>query len=491
MPSQIWSNWHETVSQRVRRFEVLKNPDPTQSTVAGYNATTKQVQSLIGAAVSGGMSVRAYGGGWSFTPIAVTDGIMIATQHLNYRFALDAGQVHPPYAAGRLPVLVQCGMSIADLNRYLATRGQCIPTSGASNGQTIAGALSTGTHGAAVGFGAIPEYVKAIHIATGPDTTVWLERATYRVVRDNVIAAFGATLIADDDVFNAALVGVGCFGIVLGVVIEARPSYVLTGWRSEYQLTQAHWDAIQRLDFAGMDLPLDAVAPYHLELLQNVLDNGRTLITTLYDLDPPTGGPMPSDSSLGVGDSALDVIAAITNMLGGAPWGSPKLLGLKYKPYSKISGTPAQYFKDTTTRGMVASTAVGVPISHAQHAFDIATAAVATYRAPAIVSMRFVKATAATLGFTMHEPVTAVTEIDGSHATATLAAQSMMWRGIRAARIPNAFHWGKLNDIDAQNLRASYGERVDRWVRARQQIITPELRKVFSNSFAERLGITD
>src|SRR5687768_4179526 len=151
MPSNvIWRNWHETVSQPVQRFEVLRNADEAQSTISGYQRTNDGIQRLIREAVDKDVSIRAVGGAWSFTRVAATDGIMLATQRLNYRFALQAADLQRHYAPGRLPVLLQCGISIADVNKYLAKRNQAVPTSGASNGQTIAGALSTGTHGGAV-----------------------------------------------------------------------------------------------------------------------------------------------------------------------------------------------------------------------------------------------------------------------------------------------------------------------------------------------------
>src|SRR5215207_8413356 len=229
----IWQNWHETVSQPVQRFEVLRNADEAHSTVDGYRATNAGIQRLIREALEKDISIRAVGGGWSFTRIAATDGIMLATQRLNYRFALKQADLQPQYAPGRLPVLLQCGISVADVNKYLASRNQAVPTSGASNGQTIAGALSTGTHGGAIQFGAIPEYVVAIHLATAPEgRTVWLERKSRPVLKDDLIAKLGADPLRDDAIFNAALVSFGCFGIILGVVIEPTTPYFLHGSRA-------------------------------------------------------------------------------------------------------------------------------------------------------------------------------------------------------------------------------------------------------------------
>ena len=492
----IWRNWHETVNQPVQRLELLRNADESNSTVEGYKATNAGIQRLIKEAADKKLSIRAVGGAWSFTTIAATDGIMLNTQRLNYRFALKQADLQQQYSLDKLPVLLQCGISVADVNHYLETRNQALPTSGASNGQTIAGALSTGTHGGAVRFGAIPEYVVAIHLATAHDgKTVWLERASRPVAKDSLIEKLGATPLRDDAVFNAALVSFGCFGIILGVVIEPTTSYFLHGSRAVYKLGDAHWNAIQNLDFAAAELPLArGRKPHHLELLCNVLDGERTLVTALYREEqfPKGAGPVKSDGGIGKGDAALDVIGAFTDMFSGSGPGFAKLLSKAYGPFDNIAGTPPQFFSDTSTRGKTVATGVGVPISRARETFEIACKAVHANQAPALVSMRFVKSTRATLGFTMHEPVTVVTEVDGANSIGTRTAQQTLWRKVREAGIPHSFHWGKLNDLDAAKLRLSYGQqRVDAWIAARRRLIRPELRRVFSNEFSKSLGVDD
>lgn len=498
----IWRNWHETVSQPVRRFEVLSNPDESRSTVSGYNTTTRRVQELILEAAEQDTSLRALGGAWSFTPVAATDGIMLATQRLNYRFALDPSHLRQAYTPETMPVFVQCGISIADLNRYLAGRGQALPTSGASNGQTIVGALSTGTHGAAIDVGAIPEYVVAIHLAASPDgRTVWLERASRPVVQDDIIARFDAEPVRDDELFDAALVSFGCFGIVLGVVIEPVAPYYLQAWRQPIVLDDALWAAIEKMDFSDTDLPGQRGAsgggpvrrPHHLELLVNVLDGGRTMMTAMYrEPTRPPGATRPKlDAGFGKGDSALDAIGVITDGWDGLAPLAAKLFTKAYRPYANIAGTPGEMFKDTSTRGRSASSAMGVPLRHARNALDLAAGAVARREAPAFVSMRFVKATRATLGFTCHEPVTAILEVDGAYSNRTLAAQRDVWQALAAEGIPHTYHWGKMHDLGAAGVRRCYGEdRVDRWIAARQELVPARCRRVFANALSDRLDLS-
>lgn len=492
----VWRNWHETVSQPLRRFEVLSNPDETKSTIAGYQATARRIQSLILEAAEQDLRVRATGGGWSFTDVAATDGMALATQRLNYRFGLGARDVQGPYAAGHEPVLLQCGISIADVNRFLAGRNQAVPTSGASNGQTIAGALATGTHGAAIDIGAIPEYVAAIHLATSPaGRTIWLERRSHPVLTPAALKALDVDLLPDDALFDAALVSFGAFGVVLGVVIEPVPAYYLHAFREPVKLDGALWNAITTTDFTAVKLPgANNRRPRHLEVLCNVLDGETTIMTVMYHepVRPPNSGSAGSDGGVGKGDSALDVIGAVTDTWDGASVLAAKMLTRGYKSYHDVAGLPGEVFKDTSTRGRGASSAMGLPVAQTREAFDIACQAVKRHTAPALVAMRFVKATQATLGFTCHAPVTCVLEVDGAYSQRTLAAQQDTWRGLEQAGIPYAFHWGKMNDLDDAKVRARYGQqRVDDWLRARRRLLpSPELRRIFSNAFTDKLGLS-
>ena len=53
---------------------------------------------------------------------------------------------------------------------------------GASNGQTIVGAMSTGAHGSSFDVGAVQDYIIGMHLIVGPNRHIWLERKSAPVV---------------------------------------------------------------------------------------------------------------------------------------------------------------------------------------------------------------------------------------------------------------------------------------------------------------------
>jgi hypothetical protein len=50
-------------------------------------------------------------------------------------------------------------------------------------------------------------------------------------------------------------------------------------------------------------------------------------------------------------------------------------------------------------------------------------------------------------------------------------------------------HWGKLLGLSAAEARRLYGGNVDRWLAARRGLLSPSLRRAFSNRFLEELDL--
>ena len=91
-----------------------------------------------------GLTVKAVGSGHSFTPVAVTDGVL-----------MDLGAMSGVISADleRARVRVRAGTPLHVLNRELAGRGLSLSNLGDIDRQTVAGAISTGTHGTGARFG--------------------------------------------------------------------------------------------------------------------------------------------------------------------------------------------------------------------------------------------------------------------------------------------------------------------------------------------------
>ncbi|MDG4821560.1 D-arabinono-1,4-lactone oxidase [Asanoa sp. WMMD1127] len=180
-----WRNWagNQQASARVARPHSLE-----------------ELASIIGAAAAGGERVKAVGSGHSFTDIAVTDGVRV-----------DLGALPGPVDVDRehRRVTVPAGMTLATLNALLATHGLALPNLGDIDAQTIAGAISTGTHGTGAAYGCLSTFVVGLTLVTGAG----------EVVRSDAEAA--------PEVFGAARVGLGALGVLTEVTLQCVDAFTL------------------------------------------------------------------------------------------------------------------------------------------------------------------------------------------------------------------------------------------------------------------------
>jgi FAD-linked oxidoreductase len=144
------------------------------------------------------LPLKAYGAGHSFTPIAATNGFLLRLDRMNHVLAHDT-------TSGR--VRVQAGMSLHDLNPTLLALGLALPNLGDVDPQSVAGAISTGTHG----------------------TGGRLHGIAAAVVGLQLVTAYGDVVEIDEHHpwFDAARVSLGALGIVTEVMLQCVPAFLL------------------------------------------------------------------------------------------------------------------------------------------------------------------------------------------------------------------------------------------------------------------------
>lgn len=149
-------------------------------------------------AVRDGLTVKAVGAGHSFTGAAVGHGVLVETDGLSGIRSADP-------ATG--VVEVGAGTRLHDLSPMLWARGLALPSLGDIDRQTIAGAVQTGTHGTGLGWGCIASVVRGLEVA----------------LADGTLARCAPT--ERPDLFEAARVGLGAFGVLTSVTLQCVPSF--------------------------------------------------------------------------------------------------------------------------------------------------------------------------------------------------------------------------------------------------------------------------
>ncbi|HYZ93831.1 MAG TPA: D-arabinono-1,4-lactone oxidase [Actinomycetota bacterium] len=159
-----------------------------------------EIRAVVEAAALKGQAVKVRGAGHSFTDIACTDGVMISLDRYNSVLDVDRN-------AGT--VTVQAGISIKQLNQELAAAGLAMSNLGDIAYQSIAGAISTATHGTGIGFGNLATFVTHM-------TLVCADGSTLRCSPE-----------ADERVFRAAQVSIGSLGVISTVTLQCEPAFNL------------------------------------------------------------------------------------------------------------------------------------------------------------------------------------------------------------------------------------------------------------------------
>ncbi|HEX5593545.1 MAG TPA: FAD-binding protein, partial [Solirubrobacterales bacterium] len=163
-------------------------------------ASREELAQAVGSAAAAGEKVRVAASGHSFTEAALTEGTMIRLEALS--------GVHDADRASGL-VRVGGGTVIADLNEQLAGLGLAMENLGDIDRQTIAGAISTGTHGTGARLRNISAQVEGLELVLGDGSVRHLGAAT------------------DPELLRAARVGVGALGVITAVTLRCVPAFTL------------------------------------------------------------------------------------------------------------------------------------------------------------------------------------------------------------------------------------------------------------------------
>lgn len=207
---RIWSNWAGTVFSNAESFHLPESEE--------------QVCELL-AQLSPGKTVKVVGSGHSCSSIAAPTGAhLISLDRYNRLLRVDRK---------KNTVTVEGGIRLKDLNRALAMHGLALSNLGSISEQSVAGAISTATHGTGIRFGNLSQAVTELTLITA---------------RGEVLKA---SRKKNKDLYSAARVGLGCLGVISTVTLQCEPAFNL-----HMSAAPASWgDVMQshREDCSGAD----------------------------------------------------------------------------------------------------------------------------------------------------------------------------------------------------------------------------------------------
>ena len=186
-----WTNWSR-----------LSTAHPTQE-VSPHDAG--EVVDAVLAARHQNLTVKMPGTGHSFTDIAITDGLLLRPGGLRGIVAVDKDA---------MTVTALAGTTLAELNGALEKLDLTLHNMGDIDEQTVAGAISTGTHGTGGQRASLSAQVSGLELVTGQGE---LMRADAQ---------------QNPEVLDAARLGLGALGILTAVTFDVEPMFTLEAHES-------------------------------------------------------------------------------------------------------------------------------------------------------------------------------------------------------------------------------------------------------------------
>jgi hypothetical protein len=455
-------------------------------------ATLGELREIVVTAEADGATVRAVGSGHSWSDVALTTGYLVRTDRLGAPLEVDC--VRPDWAGSRL-VRVEAGMRIRALNRLLDGQGLALTQMGGYDAQTVAGVVSTSTHGSGIAFGPLCDFLQSLDLVAAGGRVLRIERSG----GPTDPAAFARAhpdceLRQDDHVFNAAAVSMGCMGVIYAATLAVEDAYWLTEVRELSTWSRVRGQIGQALD-----------GNRHYELYLNLYpgDRGEHRCLVCRRNRTPDPGRRRATDRLHrhwwielasrsrlipfVGNIVLDLVPD------SAPRRTDGLLGALAD--NEYSGPSYKVLNIGAANLLPAySSEIAVPLEDGKHlrAIDVLIDVAARHRRlgsiyhSGLVALRFVRASPAYLSM-MHARDTMMIEL--IQATETEGGYELLGAYEDALyALDGRPHWGQVNTLTGSHdtLGRMY-PAYDRWLGVHDEL---NATGVFDSPFAKRVGIT-
>ncbi len=393
-----------------------------------------------------GGRVKAVGAGHSFTGIGLPDDVQLRLDHLAGLVRLDRG-------TGL--VTVQAGMPLHRLNRLLAEAGLGLTNLGDIDRQTIAGAVSTGTHGTGARFGGLATQLRGLEL----------------VLADGSVLSASADENAD--VFAAARVGLGALGVLSTVTLQAEPLFAMRAQEGPMGLS----DVLAQFD--ELAASTDHVEFYWFPHTE------RTLVKRNARLPWSDDVRSPSRLSSWWNDELMNNVAfgAAIGLGKRAPRAVPRINSVVTRLLGERTFTDVSHRVFTTPRR--------VRFVEMEYAVP---------RSELTELVRAIKQTIETRGWPIAFPIEVRVAAGDDIALSTASGRDSGYVAVHvpagqehetyfravehlAGAVGGRPHWGKLHYLDAATLRERY-PRFDEFVALRDRL---DPNGLFSNSYLDRV----
>ena len=198
--------------------------------------------------------IRAVGSGHSFSPLVPTDGTLLSLSNMSGLIGADAQTLQSEFWGGT---------RVADMGEPLLKAGLAMLNMADIDYQTIAGAISTSTHGTGPKFGSYSSTVVGLRLVTASGDIIDCDAAKH------------------PEIFNVARVSLGALGIITRVRLQNRKAF---------RLHEKMW--VQKTEELLEDMPRLIKENDHFEI-NPVLHSDVAVATATNETTDPHTRPNP------------------------------------------------------------------------------------------------------------------------------------------------------------------------------------------------------
>ena len=449
---------------------------------------------LVKQAEADGTTVRAVGSGHAWSDAALTSGFVIETHGLCGGFEASPRPLRDSWRT-RCLVRAEGGMRVRALNEHLLRAKLGLTNMGGYDGQTLAGMISTSTHGSGLTFGPLSDAVRSLDVVVSHGRRLRIEPTDGPTDPVTYGDGDGRRLLQDDHYFRAAKVGIGCLGVITSLLLEVEEEYWLTERRWEES-----WSDVREALLAG-DVLRDKKTR-HYEVYFSPYERGgdrRCLVTTRTRAEP-RGSPRLGDrrrtrnfrtEALG----RLPFLAEILNWLSHArpqitPWmldqAIKALVDAEYTNQShRVLNIGQANFLPAYSSEIAVPIADGHHVAAIERVFEVCDRhrRVGNVFHTSPIALRFVKASDAYLSMmqgrdTMMIELIMMTRTNGGFELLADYERELYELGGRP-------HWGQFNVLGPKVVREMYPQ-LDRWLEVHADFNETG---VFDGPFSRRVGL--
>ena len=193
----IWKNWAGNQIAHPLSIEKPRSDEELLATVVSARER--------------GETVKVVGSGHSFTSIALTQGRLVSLENMTGIVGVDSGAQR---------VTVKAGTTLADLNVLLDQHGLALANLGDITYQTVAGAVSTGTHGTGRHLTGLAGQITGMRIINGLGQIIDVDETQ------------------NSEILRLGRVGLGALGAITQVTLQAVPAFRLRAVETPMRVDQ-------------------------------------------------------------------------------------------------------------------------------------------------------------------------------------------------------------------------------------------------------------